>query len=232
MDFKPKDFELLKYNPYLLPKDKNLLEVFPELSRFPEFSLPLENLDRDLIIRYIIFCYDKKSPLLSEKNLAKRKMLSCRLVEFEFEKTEPKSGRPPEVKPQPKYPFAVEEMIKGKNIYVNRMICRYCRNQNDLTYSLLVAGMESFFDNIDKLSAPLESTDMQELNKRAQLYQHMVTMIRSLESNADETFAGEIQLMYDANLIEQEDRGKVTSFPEFIATLRENGELAKTLKNK
>lgn len=216
MDLKPSDFALLKYNCYSVKSEKDLLEVFPELARYPEFSLKLESIDHNKVLRYIIYCYDKKSALLSEKNLAKRKMLACKIAGFELE--------------DGKYSMQIESMIRGHNTFINKMICRYCRNQRDLQYSLLVAGMESFFDNISKLSEPMEGGDMKDLNDRAQLYNHMAKMISSLETNADEIFEGDIKLMYDADIIEQVETGKISSFPEYISTLREEGTLKEIFK--
>lgn len=217
MELKSADFEYLKYNCYTVPPEKDILTVFPELTRYPEFSLPLENIDHNKVLRFIIYSYDKKSPLLSEKNLTKRKMLACKLAGFELE--------------DGKYPAHIESMIRGHNSIINRMICRYCRNQKDLMYSLMVAGMESFFDNISKLSAPMDSSDtMKELNDRAVLFNHTTKMISALESNADDIFQGDVPLLYEADIIEQEDNGKIKSYPEYIAALRENAELQKTFK--
>ena len=216
MDFSPKDFLQLKYNCQIVPQDKDLLEAFPELSRFTEFTTKLELIDQNKVIRYIILTYDKRTPLLAEKNLIKRKMLACKMAGFELL----------EGKFQPE----VEEMIRGKNVNVNKMICRYCRNQSDLSYSLLVAELESFFDNIQKLAEPIEGGDMQELNKRATLYNHMAQMINSLESSATELFNGEKELLYEADMFNQEENGKIKSFPEFIASMREENKLKRTFK--
>lgn len=216
MELKPDDFKGLKYNCHSIPKDKEILEEFPELSRYPEFSLKLENIDHNKVMRYVIYVYDRKSPLLSEKNLTKRKMLACKLAGFELTKED-------------KYPATVEAMILGSNTFINRIICRYCRNQRDLMYSLMVAGMESFFDNVMKLSAPMGGDDsMKELNDRAVLFNHTSKMIQSLEMSADEVFNNDVKLIYDADEIEQIESGKIRSFPEFIASLREEGILKET----
>jgi hypothetical protein len=217
MEFKSVDFKDLKYNCHAVDSKKKVLDEFPELQRFPEFALPLENIDHDKVIRYVIYAYDKRSPLLSEKNLIKRKMLACKLAGFELVDN--------------KYEASVEAMIRGHNTFITRMICRYCRNQRDLTYALMVAGLESFFDSMAKLSAPIEGTDMKEFNDRAALYTHMTKIISSLEGNANEVFNGEIELLYEADEIEQEESGKIRSYPEFIAQMREEGRLKSILKN-
>ena len=216
MEFQESDFQYLKYNPYPLPQTTNLLDKFPELKRFPEYSKEIQ-LDKDKVLRYIIYAYDRKSPLLSEKNLVKRKMLACKVAGFELE--------------DGKYPELVEFMIKGKNHIINRMICCYARNQKSTHYALLVSGMESFYENLAKLSAPSdEKDDMKDMVEKNKLYKQTAEMISSIESNADEVFNGDIELIYEADEIEGEDNGRIKSYPEHIATLREEGKLGEILK--
>lgn len=214
MELKQEDFQYLKYDPFPLPKNANILQGFPELSRFAEFSVPIE-LDINNVLRYIIYSYDKRSPLLLEKNLLRRKMDACKLAGFEFE--------------DGKYSAQVEQMIKGNNVIINKMICRFARNQKSAQYALMVAGMESFYDNLIQLSTPSTSDDkMKDIVDKAKLFEHTQKMISYLEASADEIFNGDVALIYEADEIEQQENGKIKSFPEMIATLREEGELQKT----
>ncbi len=41
MDLNKNDFARLQYNVYELPEDKKVLETWPELNRFPEFTTRL-----------------------------------------------------------------------------------------------------------------------------------------------------------------------------------------------
>lgn len=214
MDFQPKDFDKLKFNCYLIPKDKDLIESFPELSRYSEFKEPQHGLDNNCVIRYVIYCYDKFSPLVSERNLIKRKVVACKLSGFDI-----KDG---------KFSVEVENMMSGKNIFVNRMICAYIRNQQDARYALLVATISHFYDNLTQLSEPGDALDMNQLTKKAQLQKHTTEMISMLDQTAEETFNGDIQLIYTLDEINQEEQEKIQSYPEFIASQRENGELEKT----
>ena len=78
MNIKPEDFKLLSYNVHDLPEDAGILKSFPDLKRFKEFRWDVKSfrseedfviLDSNKVLRYIIYCYDKKSPFLIEKNL-------------------------------------------------------------------------------------------------------------------------------------------------------------------
>jgi hypothetical protein len=218
MEFTSKDFDSLKYNPYPVHKSKNILEYFPELKRFPEYQKET-HIDKNKILRYIFYAYDKKTPLLSEKNLVKRKMTACKLAGFELEK-------------DGKYAPEVEDMVKSKNTIVNRMVCCFVRSQKDAHYALLIAGLEMFYDNLSQLSAPSSSEDrMKDMVDRAKLHEQTVKMITSLESNADEIFNGDIQLMYEADEVEGEETKRIISFPEYMAELRDEGELDEVFKN-
>lgn len=77
----------------------------------------------------------------------------------------------------------------------------------------------------------MQDGDMKDLNDRALLYNHMAKMISSLETNADEIFEGDMKLIYEADVIEQVETGKIRSYPEKIAELREEGKLKETFKN-
>lgn len=214
MDLKPEDFQKLKYPCYQIESGKSLLEVFPELKRYPEFSSNEHSLDNNKVLRYIIYLYDKQSPLVSEKNLIKRKMLGAQLAGFELV--------------DKKYPELIEQMISGRNIYVNRMVCVYVRNQRDIQYASLMTGMGMFYDNLTQLGKPsVNGEDMEEMNRRQTLFNHTMKMISTLEEAAVETFSGDVQLMYEADEIQQEEQAKITSYPEYISGLRESGQLAK-----
>ena len=207
MDFKAEDFKHLRWNVQEVPRETDLLEAFPELGRYPELTAEI-TIDRNKVIRFIILCYDKKSPLLAEKNLIKRKVDACTLAGIEKE--------------DGKFPKDIEEMISNKNLVINRMICRYSRLQSDLQYSLLAAGLENFYGNVSILSAPNNGQmEMDDMVKKAKLYEHTVDMIATLEKNAFEVFAGDPELMYTVDEIAEEEAVKIRSFPEHIATLRE-----------
>jgi len=217
MEFKPEDFKNLKYNCYSVPKEKSLLEAFPELTRYTEFTDNAHGLGNDKVIRYVAYMYDKYSPLTSEKNLLKRKMIAVSLAGFEME--------------DKKYPEEIEQMMLGRNKHVNRVVCCFVRQQRDLQYTSLTMGLTMFYDNISQLNKPSENeADMEELNRKSTLFNHTMKMIATLEETASEVFSGDIQIMYEADEIEQEERTKIKSYPEWIAAQRESGALGKYFK--
>jgi len=214
MKFTDQDFEKLKYNCFIIPKEKSLLEAFSELTRYPEFVVNKHGLNNDTVLRYIIYSFDKFSPLILEKNIVKRKMIAAELAGFEM--------------PKGKFTPEVEQMIGGRNIFVNRMVCCYVRNQRDIQYALMMTGLSQFYDNLAQLGKPSEAAaDMEDLNRKSTLFNHTMKMIETLESMARETFNDDVQLMYEADEVNMEEQKKITSYPEYISALRESGDMKK-----
>jgi len=77
--FGNKDFENLLFNCTKVSADKNLLSVFPTLGQLPSFRNTLPDLDKNKVIRYIIFAYDRKSPIVMQflNDEVKRKTLAA-----------------------------------------------------------------------------------------------------------------------------------------------------------
>ena len=70
MDYNKEDFKGIQYNAFELEDGESVFDKWPEMKRFPEFKKKLSpNTDIEKVVRYIIFCYDKKTPLLTQKNL-------------------------------------------------------------------------------------------------------------------------------------------------------------------
>jgi len=78
-------FQKLKFNVFNLSPDKDVLEAFPELSRFKvldKSKAPQKN----LLLRYLLFMYDPESDLRKEiTELDKRKVRAAELAGFEKE---------------------------------------------------------------------------------------------------------------------------------------------------
>lgn len=76
MEFTPDDFKRMMFNVYEADMSKSFLTQFPELNVYEEFSkrLPTQ-LDRNKIIKWICYVYDKNSPYrVKYKDLTQRKV--------------------------------------------------------------------------------------------------------------------------------------------------------------
>lgn len=221
MDLKKDDFEKLQYNVYALDKDADILKEFSDLTRFKEFSESLIkfvlkekdwvpeplNLDRNMVLRYVFYCYDKKTPFLSEKNLIRRKILCAQEAGFAVGK----DGL---------FHKDVDDILRGYNEVVNRMIVRFVRNQRDLRYALLVSGLENYYDNINKLTEIRKKDDAKDSSLKTDLFNSTKVMLDDLELLSDEVFNSDKELMFIADQVNQEEAGSIVSYPEWIASKR------------
>lgn len=224
MDLKAEDFEKLQYNVHAVEKDADILKAFPDLTRFKEFSEPLVkfvlkekdwvpeqlNLDRNMVLRYVFYCYDKKTPFLSEKNLIRRKILCVQEAGF----VAGKDGN---------FHKEVDDVLRGYNEVVNRMIVRFVRNQRDLRYALLVSGLENYYDNINKLTEIRKKDDAKDSSLKTDLFNSTKKMLDDLELLSDEVFNNDKELMFTADQLGEEENGRILSYPEHIASLRNKG---------
>lgn len=205
MEFSKNDFARLQYNVYDLPEDKEVLEHWKELKRFPEFTTKnLTGINRDKVMRYIILVYDKRSPLLSQKNLSLRKKTAAELAGFE--KNE--AGL---------FQDSVMAMINLENKHIARMIIRYARIQSDTKYALLVAGMEALYENLIKISATGKDEDVIDSAEKSKLFEQSEKMGEKLERMADELFNNDLELMSEADQVGEEENGRISSYPEWAA---------------
>lgn len=142
------DFSNLMYNINEVPVGSNILALFPKLKEYPEFAKIEEssakaNLEK--IFRYIVYFYDKNSPLKSSiDNIIKRKIEAARLAGFIAKKEAGKNV----------FSAIAKQMLNCQNESINKMIIRYCRMQGSRNFSLLVAGQEAFFNTMIQLIDP------------------------------------------------------------------------------
>lgn len=135
-------FKDLKYNVFTLAPNKEVIKQWPELAKWeafnpePSYELkedgepsepikPFGNLNKDMVLRYILVLYDKNTPLLLIDNLAQRKTKAAEIAGFEFTKKD-------------KWPIAVLKLFRGDLLDANRAILYFCRTQNSAKWGLYV----------------------------------------------------------------------------------------------
>lgn len=210
MEFSNNDFKRLQYNVFELPDSKKVLDEWPELGRYPEFtSKELKGISRDKIMRYIIFCYDKRSPLIAQKNLSLRKKLAADLAGFEKNDKDI-------------FTDSVQAVLKNENKIVVRMIIRYVRIQSDMRYSLLVSGMETYYENILRITNSGKDDDVLDSTEKSKLFAESKKMSDELERISDELFNQDTELLGEADQVNQEEKNAITSWPEYWAKQKEN----------
>lgn len=141
-EFSKEDFIKLAFPIHLMEEGELVLEKFPRLKNVFKNIIIMDgdkvvDIDINKVIKYIIFVYDKGSPLLTKfESLVTRKVTGAALAGFdhtnEFEKE-------------------VELMMKCKLSSINNMIIGYCRLMRSRLFSLIVASNESFHNTLQEL---------------------------------------------------------------------------------
>jgi hypothetical protein len=133
-----KDFDTLTYNVMKYKTDVNLLSKFPTIGSINSFKEYKG--DRNKVIKYIVLCYDKGSPILNRfmQDDVKRKTSSAEYAGWNPNK----DGL---------FDNDVDQIMKCLNPEVNLMIIDFLRTFNDPSWALLMTGMESYYQKLQQI---------------------------------------------------------------------------------
>jgi hypothetical protein len=144
------DFDKMLIPVHRLKEKDNVLQKFTILKEYKEFQQPLEDMDINNIMVFIVLCYDQNSPLvLNIVDPYKRRVEAAKLAGF-------RSGDDGT--------FFVNYMsvVLGEEFTVNKMIIRYCRMQRNTEFAKLMIFEESYYKELEALK---NETDAGEKNK-------------------------------------------------------------------
>ena len=163
MEFKAKDFDGLSYKAYGVP-DSDLFVLYPVLETyFKDYDIP-DGIDKTKIVKYIIFMYDKNTPLRSLDSLIKRKVQAVSLAEFPKDKNNKYSND---------YISFLESKLFGK------MTIQYCRIQYSYDFSQLVQYDDLYYSEMDKAKAEEDAT------KRTSILKNIETLGERIKKLTD-----------------------------------------------
>jgi len=133
--FVDKEFNSMMYNPIRIPEGESVLKYYKDLSKFRTFKLdPGEGINNDMLMKYILCCYDKNSPYRKKySDVLKRKIEIAHDLEF----TDIGGGI---------FEAPVEDFLKGKNRIVNMKIVEYVRLHRNFKYAFLVSIEASYYN--------------------------------------------------------------------------------------
>lgn len=147
--FTERDFENIMYPVYTLDGGTNLMARFPEMKKMPSWTeYNDKTLNKNNVIRYIIYCYDRDSPIMRKyrQDDTKRKTVSALQAGFKTDS-------------EGLFTNEVDNMMKCRNKAINLMIIDYVRQYNDPEYSILVAGHEALYLKLERLMEVENMTD-------------------------------------------------------------------------
>ena len=123
MQYTNSDFKNMKFPIFELPLDEDLLSKFNRLTSFSEFKEDIPNLDNNLVIRYIFFCYDHTIQW-DTLDFKSRKKKAAELAGFK------------------KFNRNVVLMLNNAIPEVNQMITAFFRIQNNRKFRRKIMALE------------------------------------------------------------------------------------------
>lgn len=162
LEYNKKDFESLLLNVYEYSLGTDLKKVFPIFDKYREFKVRTKGLKNELLLRYIVYAFDRNSPLLVIPDILERRTEAALLAGFSPDK---KSGN---------WSEAVDKMLKSIVPEVNHMVVRYCLLTGDTTYSIIVTYEDALMKELSALlnwtedSGPTKGAVIGNINKLKQ----------------------------------------------------------------
>lgn len=181
-DYVSEDFEGMMFNVFDASKKEDILEQFPKLKKRKEFGIKVNKLTINKVIKFVIYCYDRNSPLILDfPDTNKRKVESCKLAGFTYDDNN-------------KFDKELIRILKGENANVNKMIIRYCLMQRPTTYALLVSNTNTYFEILAQLETKNPKEDILDvLKKKADLTKRAEEIKLMIDKHTAEL------LVYDKN---------------------------------
>lgn len=166
-DYKDSEFKRLLLNPYGRNKDADIFRLFPILGKYDAFLADTAPMNRNHVIRYVIFTFDKNTPLHNIDDLIEKRMRGALLAGFT-------TGE------KNKFSHDVENMIRSKNPTVNAMIIQYLIIQSSEDFMVLTAYEESLRLQMEKLiKGDVDSEKTKELIANVETLRTNIKSIKS-----------------------------------------------------
>lgn len=158
LPFDPKEFKAMEFNVFSIPKEKDLLRSMPKMKQIPEFK-SCDHPDRDRLIRYVCYAYDKNSPVRHHfKSLEDKKMNAAVLAGFDPDEDSDTIDAMMRFDPNDSYGAIVLILVDG-----------FLRFIHDNVWSMIVTNEEVFNEYRSQLLATTISDKSKELLQSLEL---------------------------------------------------------------
>lgn len=160
----------------------SVLKSYPALEMIPGFSL-YEGEDIDKFIKYIIYMYDKSSPVRTMiKNMDEAKKFSAQKAGYDLKKDA----------------IRLDELFLLVAHQDQYAVTQYLIHQNDRIWSTIVANEETYYEYISKLLDPVSSEKdketLQALQVKSKLMEDLDAINARLEKYYDKMTGGQEDL--------------------------------------
>jgi hypothetical protein len=146
IELKDKDFASMKWRIDLVPMNDKVRDTLPDVADiFLEFSkFSTTSLSNDILIRFIVFCYHRKSPFVEKiDNIIERKVAVLNYLKV--------------VDNEGKYPDDIQKILKSSDAKTAKMIYQFCKFEDSLTYFALVTTTETYIAMNERLGEEISS---------------------------------------------------------------------------
>ncbi len=207
--FNKEDFSKMMYNPYPLGENIDIAEYFG-LNIYDEFKNSYKDINyKNKVIRYMMFMYDRNSPLNKIIDLKTRKIEALKLAGFKSEEINSK--------------LLNDKIIRlinfSDNIFTN-MVMRYLRLHKDNLFMYIYTVQERFYKECEKVIAG-NDTD----TKLSETLKYLKEAIKDIEGSITEYFNGEYNKQLHTQLSNFIEEEIINLRPENIAKMINEGEV-------
>lgn len=182
---KAKEFVNLKYKIHDLPAGACMTNEFPELRYYPEFLEPIP-LHHDKTLKYIFYCYDLNSDLVSIADLMQRKEVALTLAGFEKNK-------------KGEWPDDVKKMITFQIKEINDMIFCFLKIQNNRVWTTIVTSEQAFDEYQNLILQPVTGKDdkdtLSAANTKSKLMEESDLLIDRIDKYYKKLFGDNVDLV-------------------------------------
>lgn len=201
MEFSQEEYQKMKVNVMALPLKFDFKEI-SEFKHYPEYYKSTGILPKYKILRYIVLCYDRNSPLVQNiPEINKRKVKACEISQINIKNSKAKG-----------YDEALD-IVNCNNPEVNDMIVRYVRGFYSEKYSQYLVFQDAYYRELYKV----QSGDVKSLNLITDI-EDRISVLRDSIFSQDSS----VNLINDFNRYIDEEELKLR--PEDIAEMLKNGE--------
>lgn len=210
MEYSNNDFEGLFLNVWGVRGD--LFKAFPILTKYKEFQKSLKkfNLPTDKVIRYIVYAFDKNSPLSGILDIMERRYEALELAKFPKDK----NGN---------YSKKIELMVHSGIPDINRMVIRYCLFTGDTEYAVLTTYEDALIKELNNLmivDKPMGKTIENETDptdKKSVIISNIAKLKKLIKELKDEIFSNNVDAFLLRSLTEFTEAERLELSPEYFA---------------
>lgn len=206
MEYISKDFENLMLNAYDVPIGNSLFNAFPILNKYDEFKVKVEGIQKEKVLRYVIFAFDRNSPLVGINDILERRVEAALLSGFKLTKR--------------KFKPEVDKMIRSLLPEVNHMIIRYCMFLGDTDYSVLITYEDSLLKELQALmdfDNAKSVNDDERKEKKGEILRNIDSLRLNIKKLKEEFLARNVDYFLTRSLHEFSESQKFELSPEFYA---------------